>query len=82
MEHLGKTTVLMSGQDQHVIIPAGYRFSSDEVYVRRDPLTGDLILSESPSGWHAFFAALDEDRFPNDFLTDRAQGTSEDREEL
>jgi antitoxin VapB len=77
-----KTTVFMSGPDQHVIIPAEYRFSADEVYVRRDPRSGDLILSQSPGGWRAFFDALDEDKFPDDFLMDRAQGINENREEF
>ena len=72
----------MSGRSQHVTIPAEYRFSTEEVFVRRDPHTGDLILSQSPGGWHEFFAAIDEDTFPDDFLSDRAQGTPETREEL
>ncbi len=72
----------MSGRSQHVTIPAEYRFSAEEVFVRRDPQSGDLILSQSPGGWHEFFAALDENPFPDDFLADRAQGTAETREEL
>ena len=72
----------MSGRSQHVTIPAEYRFSSEEVFVRRDPASGDLILTQSPGGWNEFFAALDADPFPDDFLTDRAQGTPETREEL
>jgi antitoxin VapB len=72
----------MSGRSQHVTIPAEYRFSAEEVFVRRDPTSGDLILSQSPGGWNEFFAALDEDPFPDDFLADRAQGVEETREEL
>lgn len=72
----------MSGRSQHVTIPAEYRFSADEVFVRRDPASGDLILSQSPGGWNEFFAALDADPFPEEFLADRAQGVPEIREEL
>jgi len=72
----------MSGRSQHVTIPAEFRFSGEEVFVRRDPASGDLILSQSPGGWHEFFAAIDKHQFPDDFLSDRAQGTSEIREEL
>ena len=72
----------MSGADQHVMIPAEYRFSTDEVYARRHPRSGDLILSEAPGGWDAFLATIDKDRFPDNFLKNRAQGTNESREEL
>ena len=72
----------MSGRSQHVTIPAEYRFSAEEVFVRRDPASGDLILSQSPGGWNEFFAAVDADSFPDDFLADRAQGTPDTREEL
>jgi antitoxin VapB len=43
-----KTRVFMSGRSQAVRVPAPFRFTADEVYVRRDPQTGDLILSQSP----------------------------------
>ncbi len=82
MVQTGKTTVFARGLEQHVIIPDEYQMSADEVYVCRDPRTGDLILSELPVVWRAFFAALEEDRFPDDFLEDRAQGINESREEL
>jgi antitoxin VapB len=72
----------MSGRSQHVTIPAEYRFSADEVFVRRDPASGDLILSQSPGGWNEFFAALDADPFPENFLAERTQGIQETREEL
>ena len=82
MPQAAKARVFMSGRSQHVTIPAEYRFSADEVFVRRDPASGDLILSQSPGGWNEFFAALDADPFPEDFLADRAQGVPETREEL
>jgi antitoxin VapB len=77
-----KTRVFMSGRSQHVTIPAEYRFTSDEVYVRRDPQSGDLILSQAPGSWQEIYAALDSAGFPEDCLADRAQGTAERREEL
>ena len=82
MPHAARARVFMSGRSQHVTIPAEYRFSAEEVFVRRDPQSGDLILSQSPGGWNEFFAALDADPFPDDFLADRAQGVAETREEL
>jgi antitoxin VapB len=77
-----KARVFMNGRSQAVRIPAEFRFSKDEVYVRQDPQTGDLILSESPSSWQEIFAALDEANFPPEFMADRQQGEHEDREPL
>jgi len=69
-----KAKVFMNGRSQAVRIPAEYRFSADEVFVRRDPQSGSLILSESPGEWADLFAALDAAGIPDDFLADRAQG--------
>jgi antitoxin VapB len=82
MAPLAKAKVFMSGRSQAVRIPAEYRFTTDEVYIRRDPQSGDLILSEAPGGWDEIFAALDKAAFPDDFLVDRAQGTPQERDEL
>lgn len=82
MAKVARTRVFMSGRSQHVTIPAEYRFTGEEVYVRRDTLSGDLILSQSPGGWQEFFAAVDNDKFPDDFLADRSQGNAEIREDL
>ncbi|CAN5450430.1 hypothetical protein BH10ACI4_BH10ACI4_37450 [soil metagenome] len=82
MTQVARARVFMSGRSQHVTIPAEYRFSAEEVFVRRDPASGDLILSQSPGGWQEFFAAVHENPFADDFLSDRVQGTAETREEL
>ena len=68
-----KAKVFYSGRSQAVRIPAEFRFKTDEVYVRRDPQSGDLILSESRPAktWKEIFAALDEAGVPDDFLADR-----------
>jgi antitoxin VapB len=77
-----KARVFMSGRSQAVRIPAEFRFSTDEVYIRRHPQTGDLVLSQAPSSWKEIFAALDEAEFPREFLADRKQGVQEEREAL
>jgi antitoxin VapB len=59
-----KAKVFMTGRSQAVRIPAEYRFTTDEVYIRRDPQSGDLILSEAPGGWDEIFAGLDKAGFP------------------
>jgi antitoxin VapB len=70
MATTAKTRVFMSGRSQHVTIPAEYRFRSTEVSIRRDPQTGDLILSEGPGDWTDVFAALDAAHVPDDFLSE------------
>lgn len=65
-----KAKVFMSGRSQAVRIPAEYRFRSAEVSIRRDPASGDLILSEGPGTWAEVFAALDRAQIPADFLSE------------
>ena len=82
MARTEKARVFMSGRSQAVRIPAQYRFTAVEVYIRRDPQSGDLILSQAPGGWDEIYAALDNAGFPDDFLAERAQGPPQQREEL
>ena len=82
MAKLAKARVFMTGRSQAVRIPAEFRFSADEVFVRRDAQTGDLILSQTPFTWDEIFAALDAADFPAEFMAERQQGTAEVREPL
>ena len=70
MAETAKARVFMSGRSQHVTIPAEFRFRSSEVSIRRDPQTGEVILSEGPGSWAAVFAALDAAQVPDDFLSE------------
>ena len=47
-QQMEKARVFRNGRSQAVRIPKAYRFSTDEVYIRRDATTGELILSEKP----------------------------------
>ncbi len=69
-----KAKLFMDGDSQAVRLPDHCRFDRDEVYIRQDPETGDVILSARPNGWNEFFGMLDEAPMPEDFLADRAQG--------
>lgn len=71
MADVAKARVFMSGRSQHVTIPYEYRFRSAEVSIRRDPRSGDIILSEGPGTWGEIFAALDAAHVPDDFLSDK-----------
>lgn len=52
--------VFMSGRSQAVRLPKAFRFDCDEVYIHRDEVTGDIILSKKPTTWDDFFALLEE----------------------
>lgn len=60
-----------NGRSQAVRLPADFRFPGSEVYVRRDPATGDVILSRRPDSWQDFFDLSATVEFPEDFLSDR-----------
>jgi antitoxin VapB len=61
-----------NGRSQAVRLPSEYRFEGSEVYIRRDPLTGDVVLSRRPESWEGFFELLKTIDVPHDFLSDRA----------
>ena len=69
MPELDKAKVFMSGGSQAVRIPARFRFSGSEVYIRRDPKSGDIILSQSPGSLREICDALHRLSIPEDFLS-------------
>lgn len=84
MAQLDKAKVFMSGRSQAVRIPAQFRFPSTEVYIRRDPKNGDVILSQSPSNLREILDALHKLNTSDDFLShaERAHAqTSQQRPE-
>ena len=60
-----------NGRSQAVRLPAAYRFETKEVFIRRDPETGDVILSRKPATWDDFFAVLAGAHAPSDFLDEK-----------
>ena len=71
--------LFMNGRSQAVRLPAAFRFDATEVFIRRDPVSGDVILSRRPPTWDGFFAALTGAEVPDEFLSDqeRDQGVSD-----
>ncbi len=76
-----RAKVFMTGRSQAVRIPAAYRFTTDEVYIRRDAETGEIVLSpvKPKRSWAEIFKMLDEIGPVEDFLDDRDQGTLPER---
>lgn len=60
-----------NGRSQAVRLPSEFRFEGSEVFVRRDPATGDVILSRRPESWKDFFELMRTIEVPEDFLADR-----------
>jgi antitoxin VapB len=58
MEQVAK--LFPNGRSQAVRLPAAFRFSTDEVYIRQDAATGEVILSARPSTWDSFIAIIDK----------------------
>jgi antitoxin VapB len=78
-----KAKLFTTGRSQAVRLPKDFRFRGKEVYVRRDPFTGDVVLSQnSPRSWDEIFSILDKASFPADFMADRDQGEHGVREPL
>jgi antitoxin VapB len=66
-----------TGRSQAVRLPMEFRFEGNEVFIRRDPATGDVVLSRRPDSWAGFFALYETTTVPADFMSeaDRNQGT-------
>lgn len=60
--------LFVNGRSQAVRLPLAYRFDAKEVFIRKDPETGDIILSRKPSNWDNFFSLLKNINIPEDFL--------------
>lgn len=71
-----------NGRSQAVRLPAAFRFDTQEVFIRQDPETGDVILSKRPADWAEFRALLRSTAVPDDFLSaeERALGEQSGQE--
>jgi len=69
-----------NGRSQAVRLPVEYRFQGSEVYVRRDPTTGDVILSRRPDSWQDFFELMKTIDVPKDFTADRDDAPPQKRD--
>lgn len=75
-----KAKLFRNGRSQAVRLPVEYRFEGSEVYVRRDELTGDIILSKRPESWLDFFELMNQVDVPEDFLVEREDAPPQKRE--
>jgi antitoxin VapB len=70
--------LFQNGKSQAVRLPVGFRFEGDEVFIRRDEQTGDVILSRKPQSVAQIFVfarALTVD-VPENFLGEEERQTA------
>ena len=70
-------------RSQAVRLPKDFRFTGAEVFIRKDPASGDVILSPKPGNWDEFFQLREElaDEI-GDFLADRGPWRPQNRDPL
>ena len=64
--------IFATGRSQAVRLPLEYRFDVAEVFIRRDPATGDVVLSRKPTDWQGLLDAVAHNR-EDDLLIERRQ---------
>jgi len=79
---MAKAKLFMNGGSQAVRLPAEFRFEGDEVDVRRDPVTGDVVISKPLQSWNEYFDWVRRLDLPRDFMADRDQSEDDMRDPL
>lgn len=63
--------LFFNGRSQAVRLPAAFRFDVDEVYIRQDETTGDVILSKKPSDWNSFLTVASNIKSSDELTIER-----------
>ena len=50
--------IFATGRSQAVRLPLEFRFDVAEVFIRHDPVTGDVVLSRKPRDWQGLLDAV------------------------
>jgi antitoxin VapB len=62
--------VFITGRSQAVRLPLDFRFDVPEVFIRRDPITGDVVLSRKPTDWQGLLDVVEQNK-DEDLLIER-----------
>jgi antitoxin VapB len=68
-----RAKLFTTGGSQAVRLPAEFRFEGSEVDIRRDPVTGDVVLSKPLTSWDDYFEWVRTLDLPDDILGARMQ---------
>jgi antitoxin VapB len=71
-----KAKIFQNGRSQAVRLPKEFRFTTKEVYIRKEGQ--NIILSEKPDSWKDFF--FSKSRPTPDFMKEREQLDLEERD--
>lgn len=71
--------LFMTGKSQAVRLPKAFRFQGEEVYIRRDQDTGEVVLSAKQNSWETFFQLADSVAIPADFMANREDLPAQER---
>jgi antitoxin VapB len=64
--------IFSTGRSQAVQLPPEFRFEEPEVFIRKDPATGDTVLSRKPGDWQGLLDAVALNT-QDDFVIERRQ---------
>ena len=64
--------IFATGRSQAVRLPLEFRFDVSEVFIRRDPVTGDVVLSRKPADWQGLLDVVAQNK-DDDLLIERRQ---------
>ncbi len=54
--------IFTTGRSQAVRLPLEFRFDVAEVFIRHDPITGDVVLSRKPVDWQGLLDVVAQNR--------------------
>jgi antitoxin VapB len=77
-----KAKLFTTGGSQAVRLPAEFRFEGNEVDIRRDPVTGEVVLSKPNASWDEYFDWVRTLDIPDDLLGKRDQPKDDLRDPL
>lgn len=64
--------IFATGRSQAVRLPLEFRFDVPEVFIRHDPVTGDVVLSRKPTDWQGLLDVVAHNN-DDDLLIERRQ---------
>ena len=64
--------IFATGRSQAVRLPLEFRFDVAEVFIRRDPATGDVVLSRKPGDWQGLLDVVAQNK-EDDLVVERRQ---------
>ncbi len=67
--------IFITGRSQAVRLPLEFRFDVAEVFIRHDPVTGDVVLSRKPTDWQGLLDVVAHNK-DADLVVDRHQANT------